>query len=67
MKTIVKTLSAVASVTVATSSALAALPYPGMLIDKGRTAPVVTDPQNDLRSPEGVTWGAVDKNVEANN
>ncbi len=67
MKTIVKTLGAVASLTAAVSTALATLPDPGMQIDKGRTALVVTDPQNDFLSPAGVTWGVVGKNVEANN
>jgi nicotinamidase-related amidase len=53
--------------TVAISTARAALPDPGMQIEEGRTALVVTDPQNDFLSPEGVTWGVVGKNVEANN
>jgi nicotinamidase-related amidase len=48
------------------SNVNAALPDPGMEIDRGRTALVVTDPQNDFLSPEGVTWGVVGKNVEAN-
>ena len=30
------------------------------------TAIVVTDPQNDFLSPEGVTWGLVGESVEAN-
>jgi nicotinamidase-related amidase len=38
-----------------------------MEIVKGRTALVVTDPQNDFLSPKGVTWGVVGKSVEANN
>ncbi|PCH59342.1 MAG: isochorismatase [Gammaproteobacteria bacterium] len=38
-----------------------------MQIEKGRTALVVTDPQNDFLSPKGVTWGVVGKSVEANN
>jgi nicotinamidase-related amidase len=42
------------------------LPEPGMEIVPGRTALVVTDPQNDFLSPEGVTWGVVGKNVIAN-
>ena len=67
MKTFVKTLGAVASLTAAISTALAALPDPGMQIDKGHTALVVTDPQNDFLSPQGVTWSVVGKNVEANN
>jgi nicotinamidase-related amidase len=67
MKTLVKTLGAVASLSAAISTALAALPDPGMQIDEGRTALVVTDPQNDFLSPQGVTWGVVGRNVEANN
>lgn len=42
------------------------LPDPGFEIVKDRTALVVTDPQNDFLSPEGVTWGVVGKNIEAN-
>lgn len=48
------------------TTAWAQLPDPGMEIDFERTALVVTDPQNDFLSPEGVTWGVVGKNVEAN-
>jgi len=43
------------------------LPDPGMEVVKGRTALVVTDPQNDFLSPDGVTWGVVGKSVTANN
>ena len=43
------------------------LPDPGMDIVPGRTALVVTDPQNDFLSPDGATWGVVGKNVQANN
>lgn len=42
------------------------LPDPGMQITPGNTALVVTDPQNDFLSPEGVTWGVVGKNVTEN-
>jgi len=45
----------------------AALPDPGMKLERGHTALVITDPQNDFLSPEGVTWGVVGKNVTANN
>ena len=45
----------------------AQLPNPGLVIDPARTAVVITDPQNDFLSPEGVTWGLVGKSVEANN
>ncbi|MGE0641574.1 MAG: cysteine hydrolase [Thermoanaerobaculia bacterium] len=44
----------------------AQLPNPGLTIDPARTALVVTDPQNDFLSPQGVTWGVVGKSVEAN-
>ena len=45
----------------------AQLPNPGMEIDPGRTAIVLTDPQNDFLSPEGVTWGVVGESVTENN
>ena len=45
----------------------AALPNPGMQVEKGRTALVITDPQNDFLSPKGVAWGVVGRNVESNN
>lgn len=45
----------------------AGLPDPGMEVVKGRTALVVTDPQNDFLSPKGVTWGVVGKSVTENN
>ncbi len=44
----------------------AQLPDPGFTIDTDRTALVVTDPQNDFLSPDGVTWGVVGKNVTEN-
>lgn len=43
------------------------LPNPGMAIDPQRTAIVITDPQNDFLSPDGVTWGVVGKSVTENN
>ncbi|MCH8873672.1 cysteine hydrolase [candidate division KSB1 bacterium] len=49
------------------SIARAQLPNPGMEIDPERTALVITDPQNDFLSPQGVTWGMVGKNVTENN
>ena len=52
---------------VAAPLAKAQLPDPGMEINPANTALVVTDPQNDFLSPEGVTWGVVGKSVEANN
>ena len=46
--------------------AMAQLPDPGLAIDPQRTALVITDPQNDFLSPEGVTWGLVGASVQAN-
>ena len=45
----------------------AALPDPGVEIVPGRTALVITDPQNDFLSTKGVAWGVVGKNVTDNN
>ncbi len=44
-----------------------ALPDPGMAIDRERTALLVTDPQNDFLSEDGVTWGVVSESVTENN
>ncbi len=41
-----------------------ALPPSDMTLDHGRVALVVTDPQIDFLSPDGVTWGVVGKSVE---
>jgi nicotinamidase-related amidase len=43
------------------------LPDPGVTFTKGNTAVVITDPQNDFLSPDGVTWGVVGKSVTENN
>jgi len=50
----------------AVAGAYAGLPDPGMKIDS-HTALVVTDPQVDFLSPDGVTWGVVGKSVTDNN
>ncbi len=42
------------------------LPMPGFEITKNDTAIVITDPQNDFLSPDGVTWGVVGKSVTDN-
>ncbi|MFY0600526.1 MAG: cysteine hydrolase [Cyclobacteriaceae bacterium] len=47
-------------------SAFAQLPDPGFTVDEN-TAIVITDPQNDFLSPDGVTWGVVGESVKANN
>ena len=67
MKTLTKKLSIVLALTGIVSVANAALPDPGMEVVKGRTALVITDPQNDFLSPKGVAWGVVGKSVTENN
>ncbi len=42
------------------------LPDPGFDIEPGRTALLVTDPQNDFLHEDGVAWGVVGASVEAN-
>ncbi len=44
-----------------------ALPPSDMVLDRARTALVVTDPQIDFLSPEGVTWGVVGESVTHHN
>jgi nicotinamidase-related amidase len=63
--TIVTTASTIALLLLATP-ALAELPNPGMTVDPANTALVVTDPQNDFLSPDGVAWGVVGKSVTTN-
>lgn len=57
-------LAIVAGVFVSTNL-FAQLPDPGFVID-GTTAIVITDPQNDFLSPDGVTWGVVGESVTKN-
>ncbi len=42
------------------------LPKPGFEVDPGRTAIVITDPQRDFLSEDGVVWGVVGESVEEN-
>ncbi len=44
-----------------------ALPPSTMVLDLSRAALVVTDPQIDFLSPDGVTWGVVGKSVTEHN
>ena len=44
-----------------------ALPPSDMVLDIKRTALVVTDPQVDFLSPDGVTWGVVGESVTQHN
>ena len=60
-------LAAIMFIVMAASVSFAELPDPGMQIDPSNTALVVTDPQNDFLSPNGVTWGVVGKSVTENN
>jgi nicotinamidase-related amidase len=66
MKSLVRTLPFVITLLAGAPPAVAQLPNPGLAVDPARTALVVTDPQNDFLSPQGVTWGVVGKSVEAN-
>lgn len=50
-----------------TEPAEPALPPSDMKLDLSRTALVVTDPQIDFLSPDGVTWGVVGASVEHHN
>jgi len=62
-----KNLALIISLLVLSASNLfAQLPDPGFTID-GTTAIVITDPQNDFLSPQGVTWGVVGESVTKNN
>jgi nicotinamidase-related amidase len=63
-------LIAVAALAILVGAVLVAssqLPSPGMDVDPSRTALVITDPQNDFLSPDGVTWGVVGESVTENN
>lgn len=62
-----KTAFAATLLAVTSSIAFSAgLPDPGVTFTQGNTAIVITDPQNDFLSPDGVTWALVGKNVTEN-
>jgi len=65
MKTLVQATATILFLT--TTISHAQLPDPGLAIVPGRTALLVTDPQNDFLSPEGVAWGVVGNSVTENN
>ena len=66
MKTIILNFSlALIAVFILSTKAFAQLPDPGFLIDE-TTAIVITDPQNDFLSTDGVTWGLVGESVKKN-
>lgn len=54
-------------IVIGSAGANAQIPDPGMDIEPGRTALLVTDPQNDFLHPDGVAWGVVGKSVQENN
>ncbi len=58
-----RTALVLAVVTASASIALAQLPESDMVIDPDRVAIVITDPQNDFLSPEGVAWPLVGESV----
>ena len=62
MRTIILTLSLLFTAQLS----MAQLPDPGFEIDE-HTAIVLTDPQNDFLSEDGVAWGLVGPSVEKNN
>ncbi len=67
MKTQILKVALTLVVTVVTTTQIfAQLPDPGFEID-GTTAIVITDPQNDFLSPNGVAWGLVGESVTKNN
>ncbi len=60
-------IAAVLTLVALTNIANAQLPDPGVEVVAGRTALLITDPQNDFLSPKGVTWSVVGKSVTDNN
>lgn len=67
MRELTKSLFIIAIVAAFLPIAQAQVPDPGLEVVAGRTAVVITDPQNDFLSPKGVTWGVVGKSVTENN
>lgn len=61
-----KAIFTLALVAMSVSLLKAQVPDPGFTIDS-KTAIVITDPQNDFLSPNGVTWGVVGGSVTENN
>ena len=66
MKARITVMAVILAATGLANTANAALPNPGVTIVPGRTALLITDPQNDFLSPEGVAWGVVGKSVTEN-
>ena len=66
MNVLTRVLLALAGTAALAALANAQIPDPGMEIVPGSTALVITDPQNDFLSPDGVTWGVVGESVKEN-
>jgi nicotinamidase-related amidase len=67
MKTnVLKSILSLIAIIATSSNIFAQLPDPGFVLD-GTTAIVITDPQNDFLSPNGVAWGVVGESVTKNN
>jgi len=67
MRLALRAAPALVALAVLAAQANAQLPDPGIEIDYERIAVVITDPQNDFLSPDGVTWGVVGESVTENN
>jgi nicotinamidase-related amidase len=65
MKSII-TVFIVAAAIAAQQTVTAQLPDPGMDVNLADTALVITDPQIDFLSPDGVTWDVVGRSVTEN-
>ncbi len=65
-KLVLKAILILVTVIATSTNIFAQLPDPGFTIDES-TAIVITDPQNDFLSPNGVTWGVVGESVTTNN
>lgn len=66
LKTSLTTALLVVMLMIAVDKAQGQLPDPGMNVNTNNTALLITDPQNDFLSPDGVTWGVVGQNVTEN-
>lgn len=62
---LVKSLFVLAILAGPSAKLFAQLPDPGFTVD-ATTAIVITDPQNDFLSPQGVTWGVIGESVVKN-
>jgi nicotinamidase-related amidase len=63
--TIFNTTILMVLLTTCSPSLYAQIPDPGFTVDSS-TAIVITDPQNDFLSPDGVTWGVIGESVIKN-